>query len=218
MTLHRKRWKNSLGEVLVTVTKTSTTGGRPGEEFWLTEEQALFLVTKSDTPNAVALTKEMIRIFLLVKNGEADALRLERDQAVLRALDVQAGIVQSLQRQVALLAARADNDMGIAGAAGTAINNRISSIARIMAGPTATTRERRQIRRRVDQRIREAVQFPMGRSHRWELLPRLSSPKAALILEQVEHEAKDLDHARNVARQLMLEMLSPQNDQQKHSA
>lgn len=38
-------------------------------EFWLSEAAALFIVTKSETANAIALTKEMIRVFMLVRRG-----------------------------------------------------------------------------------------------------------------------------------------------------
>lgn len=38
-------------------------------EFWLSEAAALFIVTKSETKNAIALTKEMIRVFMLVRRG-----------------------------------------------------------------------------------------------------------------------------------------------------
>jgi hypothetical protein len=41
--------------------------GRPGEGFLLTEPDALFIVTRSSAPKAVALTKEMIRVFIAVR-------------------------------------------------------------------------------------------------------------------------------------------------------
>lgn len=41
--------------------------GRPGQGFLLTCEDALFLVTQSSAPKALALTKAMIRIFIAVQ-------------------------------------------------------------------------------------------------------------------------------------------------------
>jgi len=41
--------------------------GRPGEGFFLTESDALFIVTRSSAPKAVALTKERIRVFIAVR-------------------------------------------------------------------------------------------------------------------------------------------------------
>ncbi|MBK9263073.1 MAG: hypothetical protein IPM54_25125 [Polyangiaceae bacterium] len=56
-------------EVLTTVVQTSEKGGRPGRAYWLTEAAALFIVTKSETQNAIALTKEMIQVFMLARRG-----------------------------------------------------------------------------------------------------------------------------------------------------
>jgi hypothetical protein len=57
------RWEPEIG-VVATVAKTSgDRGGRPSLEFWLTEEQALFIAVKSETPNAIAVTKQIIRVF-----------------------------------------------------------------------------------------------------------------------------------------------------------
>jgi len=53
-------------EVFPTVGKT---GGRPGRGWMLREADALFVVTRSETPKAVALTKEMIRVYMLVRRG-----------------------------------------------------------------------------------------------------------------------------------------------------
>lgn len=43
--------------------------GRPGTEFWLTEAAALFIASKSETPAAVAITREMIRVFMAYRRG-----------------------------------------------------------------------------------------------------------------------------------------------------
>ncbi|WP_438029023.1 hypothetical protein [Sorangium sp. So ce233] len=42
---------------------------REVEEFWLTEPAALFIASKSETPEAVAVTKDMIRVFMLARRG-----------------------------------------------------------------------------------------------------------------------------------------------------
>lgn len=39
------------------------------EEFWLSEEEALFIATRSDTKAAIALTKEMIHVYALARRG-----------------------------------------------------------------------------------------------------------------------------------------------------
>lgn len=58
------RWSNELGEVFTTAVKTSERGGRPGREYHLTEEQALFIAAKSETPRATQILKAMIAVFM----------------------------------------------------------------------------------------------------------------------------------------------------------
>lgn len=59
--------KNTRPHVRPTVERTSMPRGGSRnvavEEFWLTEEEALFVATRSRTTLAVALTKEMIRVY-----------------------------------------------------------------------------------------------------------------------------------------------------------
>lgn len=60
-------------DVRATVARTQMpTGGfreTPVDEFWLTEEQALFLVAKSETAAANKLTREVIHVFTLARKG-----------------------------------------------------------------------------------------------------------------------------------------------------
>jgi hypothetical protein len=58
------------GEVFRTVRKTTSNGGRPGREYWLTKKQALFLCTKSETVNATRVTIEMVEVFDAVTSGK----------------------------------------------------------------------------------------------------------------------------------------------------
>lgn len=52
--------------------QTTTKGGRPCTEYWLTETGALKVITKLETPQAHALVGEMIRVY-------REAIRLLRD-------------------------------------------------------------------------------------------------------------------------------------------
>ena len=56
-------------KVSTTVVETPAVGGRPGTQRFYNEVDALFLVTRSETPKAIALTKEMIRVYSLVRRG-----------------------------------------------------------------------------------------------------------------------------------------------------
>ena len=61
---------NAFGGVSATVAETpGTKGGRPGKEYHLNEHQAVFLCTKSETPNATALTIGVVETFVAVKRG-----------------------------------------------------------------------------------------------------------------------------------------------------
>lgn len=62
----------SAGNIQPRVNRTvreSKNGGRPGIQRFYSEADALFLVTRSDRPEAIALTKEMIRVYMLVRRG-----------------------------------------------------------------------------------------------------------------------------------------------------
>lgn len=66
----------SVGEVRSQMAKPSRKGGRPAEVFWLTEKQALFVIARSETPIAAAVTAEMVEVFHLARRGQS----LERPQ------------------------------------------------------------------------------------------------------------------------------------------
>jgi hypothetical protein len=51
------------GEVPSTVDETGPKGGRPGKIFWLNKRQALYLCTKSETPNATEVVIQMVEVF-----------------------------------------------------------------------------------------------------------------------------------------------------------
>ena len=53
-------------EVRRTVRQTSERGGRPATEYWLTEEQALMVVARSETPKATEILRAVIDVFMAV--------------------------------------------------------------------------------------------------------------------------------------------------------
>lgn len=62
--------KLSDSEVFRRSLKTGPRGGRPGSEYWLTEEQALLVATQSGTEAAWALTREIVRVYMLARRGQ----------------------------------------------------------------------------------------------------------------------------------------------------
>jgi hypothetical protein len=56
--------------VCATVARTSDErGGRPATEYWLTEEQALLVASKSDAPNAAQVRHMLIKVFVAWRRG-----------------------------------------------------------------------------------------------------------------------------------------------------
>lgn len=57
-----------LGEVRTAAVQTTEKGGRPSAAYLLTEEQALFIAAKSETPKATQVLKAMIAVFLRARD------------------------------------------------------------------------------------------------------------------------------------------------------
>jgi predicted ArsR family transcriptional regulator len=64
-----------LGNIVCPAVGQTPKGGRPGKEYWLTKKQALFLCTKSETPNATEVTIQMVEVFDQVMNGKTVSVR-----------------------------------------------------------------------------------------------------------------------------------------------
>lgn len=71
-TIERNRTElETYGTVSVIVTETSDKGGRPGNEYWLNEPQTLLICMFSKTPNAAAVRREVIDVYLAYRRGDA---------------------------------------------------------------------------------------------------------------------------------------------------
>lgn len=57
------------GEVFSTVEKTSPSGGRPGEEFWLNEPQSVLICMFSRTDRAAEVRAEIVKVFMAWRRG-----------------------------------------------------------------------------------------------------------------------------------------------------
>ncbi len=58
-----------LGVVFASQAKTSRKGGRPTREYYLTEEQAWLVATQAQTDRAWQVTRAMVRVFMLARQG-----------------------------------------------------------------------------------------------------------------------------------------------------
>ena len=71
-----------LGEVCATMAQTSPRGGRPATEYHLNQEQAVYLCAKSDTAKATAITVEVVRTFVALRNERPEQARLSKTKAI----------------------------------------------------------------------------------------------------------------------------------------
>jgi hypothetical protein len=192
-----KRWEPSLGEVFTTEGKTSNRGGRPGKDYWLTEEQVLFLVAKSDTPKAIEITKEMIRIFVLVKNGGAQAVpqgvtEKRVGEMITDALAPLTNAVMSLANRLGFAF-----DQGPFIGAAAAEEHILEPLRRYaemkawsMDIPPESTRVRRKLRFLAEKRVRKAVDFGIDAQASWKRLPASKLPLAIATMQQMLHEIR----------------------------
>lgn len=65
-----KDGKISDSDIVRTVRRNAGERGRPATEYWLTEEAALLVVTRSETAIATALTREIISVFRAYYRGQ----------------------------------------------------------------------------------------------------------------------------------------------------
>jgi len=183
-----KRYKTSLGDICFTVKQNAGERGRPAIEYWLTEEQVMFLVTKSETPRAVDLTKEMIRIFLLVKNGNAPAVATGVSES--RVGEMIAAAFGPLAAAISALANKLGLDSGPfigEAAAQEHILRPLRQYAEMRAWsldiPPEAKRQRAALRTCADKRLRKAVGFDLNARAAWKRLPQA---KLALAIETVQ--------------------------------
>ena len=70
-----------LGEVCRTV-RQNTGPGRPATEYHLNQEQAVYLCAKSDTAKATAITVEVVRTFVALRNERPEQARVSKTKAI----------------------------------------------------------------------------------------------------------------------------------------
>lgn len=177
--------------------------GQPGVRYLYSEADALFLVTRSETPRAVALTREMIGVYMTARRGllapvvdgpamaamVREILAAERDT-------MQARIVADLR----LVPAQNTTLSILDRSARSRVLAPMMAIARTFAGAGADRRRVMQERGRLDGRLRNLVDW----HRRWCLFPehRTGELLAALGAEQAMAGRLSAELAR--ARQLSL--------------
>lgn len=138
------------------------TGGRPGKQRFYTEADALFLVTRSEAAGAVALTREMIRVFMLARRGllrpvAPQGITAEKvAEMIAAAMAARPQLAESVDRMI--LGRDADG----------LVLAPVRRMAASLAAPRATRAERARHVGRLHSRIRRAI----GWDGMWRLFPR----------------------------------------------
>jgi hypothetical protein len=191
------------------------TGGRPGMQRFYTEADALFLVTRSETPKAIALTKEMIGVYMLARRGllapvaprEADPAalaivpRLVHKLEAMEASAAQQGArIAELEHVNQCITARLAAEPTGAGTIGarlarTSVLNPIVEIARIASERRAGS-EFLRARGRLDADLRDHLGFSYLR--KWSTLPENQRGEALSWL--VNEKERALRDARSRAQ------------------
>lgn len=204
--------------------------GRPGKQRFYNEADALFLVTRSETPKAIALTKEMIAVYMLARRGllvpaaspsamSPEVLAaLSVIPALARSVDAVINVVkghgEAIDRLVALFAST-QTQVAEVRASVTAVKAEVASgiVGREVgaeirkrlyaASIRATAGDKARaasFRQSKVQAIRNAVQFNGPRTS-WPNLPRASLAVVERHLEAIEHEAVFLGRSAVKAKQ-----------------
>ena len=174
--------------------------------FLLPEASALFVVTRSDTPKAVELTKEMIRVYMLVRRGLAPAPQA-LDPAAAAALALVPGLVAQIKAHRADVAAlhaelgalRTELATGVVGheVAGREILTPLRQISLLHGG---TPGEAKRHRRRFENQLRSLLGFA-GPGSSWAVLPRTSLAFAQRLLVGWMAKAVEVSTRRSLASQ-----------------
>lgn len=61
--------EEKMSAIMVRPTVGQTSGGRPGREYWLTREQAILVIAKSETETAYLLLNEVVNVFIAFLDG-----------------------------------------------------------------------------------------------------------------------------------------------------
>ena len=175
------------------------TGGRPTVKYYLNEADALFVVTRSETPKAVALTKEMIRVYMAARRGLLPQQRASVDPQAVSAL-----VADAVRQQLGVIVA----ELRSADRPELAVLDRdaeiyilapIRGMARTLAGLNASEREVSRQRSAIHARVRRVL----GWQGMWRLYPRhrLGELLVARQAEQVlcDRVAAALAHSRQLS-------------------
>lgn len=171
--IRRHAEAGNINPVAVFATVAKTSGGRPAREFWLSEEDALFVATQSETAKAVKVTKEMIRVFARARRGLAPEIGPEIISALRSELARLVTQQQEGTRRLAALESRVRDDVGHVSEEWAEENVRVPlrRIGMLEAADPDDKKAASRARRSAENRLRNAVCFN-GPGSSWACYPR----------------------------------------------
>lgn len=175
------------------------TGGRPGKQRFYSEADALFLVTRSERPEAIALTKEMIAVYMLARRGllTPKSAPAFDEAAVARMID------EAFRARLAAMPPSHDGPV-LHNDDRAVVLDPILTLAKRSAGGDATKRDVARMRGRIEHRVRDAVKW----TSRWCLLPRVQTGAVCAALARESAIADQFAEAIAKNRQGSLRLVS----------
>lgn len=195
--IKRMKREGKLRDIAVVATVATTAGGRPGQEFWLTREQALLVATQSKTEKAWEVTEAMVKVFLAVDELTHTAAPAITPDLLAQAVALALGPLLAQQAEAFAAAVATVRDRGSA-----IIGERLARelievpLATVLDLHAESPKTRRSIRRSVQNRLQSVAQFT-GPGCEWANLPyiRLADVQRALalMLREIPGRARKLD-------------------------
>jgi len=184
------------------------------DEYWLTEADALFIVAKSETAEAKALTREMIRVFRLAMRRQLPGQQLGPDPATERRLaalektmgDIAALLKQSLEQQHRPALPQL-YEPGVGKAAADVLKRQLTEYGELMhrADPSRSAKSHRT---HGDVELRALLGWG-GLGRTWSLLPLGRRDDLAVAIEAMLQRARRLAAGKPDPRQRTLADLEP---------
>ncbi len=157
-------------------------------EYWLSQEEALFITTQSETKRAVFVTKVMIAVFTAVMHSAQKPAGLPAEaMTLLESLRSELAEVRREHGELITLVSRSGAHRS------DALSRRISAAATLTS--TATQRSFKSCRMEIESIVRDRANYPRSPRNTFENMPFHTWEQAMLYADQELHRAERLSNA-----------------------
>lgn len=162
-------------------------------EYWLTEEEALFITTQSETKRAVFITKVMIAVFAAVMRGAT----VSRENLPPEVTSLLADYRRELDAARNDIAAHKQENVALMRLIGVSGRRRAAQLKRIFnetaaLNAAAQKRSYQSCRTEVESLVRDRASYPRGATMRLEDMPASTWEMAKIYASQELHRARRL--------------------------